>query len=112
MHHELGITISEFEESEDESAQSIAPKGPEPEAKRPKLCNAAEKTERPKPKTHKRKKTTSIHDAGKENASPKTKKAKKAEKPKAKQKVYSLTYNYIRRRCDYELVTSSLNFKI
>ena len=84
----LGITISEFEESEDETAQSIAPKGPEPEAKRPKLCNAAEKTERPKPKTHKRKKT-----ADKENASPKTKKAKKAEKPKSKQKVYSLTYN-------------------
>ena len=47
------------------------------EAKRPKLSNAAEK--RQQAKSNKRKKSISLDDVNKENALPKTKKAKKAE---------------------------------
>ena len=91
MHNELGIEMDEFAKSEDEGSKSIPPKDLEPEAKRLKLSNAAEKRQRAKPKiTSKRKKSISVGEADKENASPNKKKAKKAEKPIRKQKVYTV----------------------
>jgi hypothetical protein len=101
LHYELQIELDEFHESEDENAESIMAKDTEPEAKRPKLSIATEKTQRAKPKPKKKIKKRKNDDADKENALPKTKKAKKAEKPKRKQKVYliaitvnSTTYIY------------------
>jgi hypothetical protein len=54
------------------------------------LSNAAEK--RQQAKSNKRKKSLSVDNVNKENVLTKTKKAKKAEKPKSKQKVYYKQY--------------------
>ena len=90
LHNELRIEMDESESdlSEDEKIESVPPKGLEPQAKRAKLSNAAEKTQTAKPtsKSTKRKKMISLDAANKENATPK-KKVKKTEKPKSKRKV-------------------------
>ena len=97
LHKELQIEMDELDESEDEGAEFIPPML-EPTAKRPKLSNAVGKMQREKPKiqkpaSNKRKKSVPVGEADKENVSPKQKKAKKAEKPKRKQKVYSMIYS-------------------
>jgi hypothetical protein len=44
----LQIELDEFYEDEDENAESILTKGPEPDKKRPKLSIAKEKTQKKK----------------------------------------------------------------
>ncbi len=50
LHYELQIESDKFHESEDENAESIMTKDPEPEAKRPKLSIVTEKNAKGKAK--------------------------------------------------------------
>jgi leucyl aminopeptidase (aminopeptidase T) len=82
LHYALQIELDEFYKDEDENAESMLTKGPEPEEKRTKFSIAKGKTQKKKVKKRKN------DEADKENALPKPKKTKKAEKQKRKQKVY------------------------